>query len=159
MSGMRELLVFLAASCVITASTAASFGVVDARAEQAGAIREARMAALDSALLLEGEGSLEERSPPASTEPRATSTPNMTTPEGSPTSAAPSSASPAPPPAVAPAPTSKPTNATAKPTPPPDKDRDRIPDAKDKCPSRSETRNGYLDTDGCPDVITTTRVS
>jgi large repetitive protein len=33
----------------------------------------------------------------------------------------------------------------------PDKDKDGIPDARDKCPSEPETKNGYKDDDGCPD--------
>jgi outer membrane protein OmpA-like peptidoglycan-associated protein len=37
--------------------------------------------------------------------------------------------------------------------PPPDKDQDGIPDDKDKCPDKPETKNGYQDTDGCPDTV------
>ena len=35
----------------------------------------------------------------------------------------------------------------------PDQDRDGIPDAIDKCPTKPETKNGYQDKDGCPDKI------
>jgi OOP family OmpA-OmpF porin len=34
-----------------------------------------------------------------------------------------------------------------------DKDKDGIFDDKDKCPDEPETKNGYLDQDGCPDTI------
>ena len=34
-----------------------------------------------------------------------------------------------------------------------DRDGDGILDPKDQCPSIPENRNGYLDHDGCPDVI------
>jgi outer membrane protein OmpA-like peptidoglycan-associated protein len=33
-----------------------------------------------------------------------------------------------------------------------DSDGDGIPDAQDKCPDAAETKNGYLDYDGCPDT-------
>ena len=36
---------------------------------------------------------------------------------------------------------------------PVDTDGDGIPDSSDLCPSDPETVNGYLDTDGCPDVV------
>jgi outer membrane protein OmpA-like peptidoglycan-associated protein len=36
--------------------------------------------------------------------------------------------------------------------PPRDADGDGIPDADDKCPDDPETRNGYQDDDGCPDL-------
>ncbi len=45
-----------------------------------------------------------------------------------------------------------------------DADKDGIADAHDRCPSEPETRNGYLDGDGCPDTppagvrVTRTRV-
>jgi outer membrane protein OmpA-like peptidoglycan-associated protein len=45
-----------------------------------------------------------------------------------------------------------------------DADQDGIADANDRCPGQPETRNGYLDTDGCPDIpptrvrVTTTRI-
>jgi len=35
----------------------------------------------------------------------------------------------------------------------PDSDSDGIADIKDKCPQEPETRNGFEDDDGCPDVI------
>ena len=37
-----------------------------------------------------------------------------------------------------------------------DSDNDGIYDADDKCPSAAETKNGYLDDDGCPDELATT---
>ncbi|HEY0138392.1 MAG TPA: OmpA family protein [Nannocystis sp.] len=37
--------------------------------------------------------------------------------------------------------------------PPPDADGDGIPDKDDKCVQEPETRNGYEDTDGCPDEV------
>ena len=37
--------------------------------------------------------------------------------------------------------------------PPPDTDGDGIPDKDDKCVQEPETRNGYEDTDGCPDEV------
>ena len=36
---------------------------------------------------------------------------------------------------------------------PPDTDGDDIPDEEDKCPNEPETRNGFDDDDGCPDVV------
>lgn len=33
-----------------------------------------------------------------------------------------------------------------------DSDKDGVADEKDKCPNQSETMNGYLDDDGCPDI-------
>ena len=36
---------------------------------------------------------------------------------------------------------------------PPDRDKDGIEDAKDKCPDKPETKNSYLDDDGCPDTV------
>ena len=37
--------------------------------------------------------------------------------------------------------------------PDPDADKDGIPVPADKCPDEPETRNGYLDADGCPDEV------
>jgi len=34
-----------------------------------------------------------------------------------------------------------------------DQDNDGIFDANDKCPTKAETKNGYQDEDGCPDVL------
>jgi len=42
---------------------------------------------------------------------------------------------------------------------PADYDGDGINDSGDKCPTRPETDNGFQDSDGCPDVVETTRVS
>lgn len=36
---------------------------------------------------------------------------------------------------------------------PPDEDKDEIPDAEDKCPTEPESKNGFDDDDGCPDVV------
>lgn len=36
---------------------------------------------------------------------------------------------------------------------PPDKDGDKIPDSVDACPSEAETRNGFEDDEGCPDLV------
>jgi outer membrane protein OmpA-like peptidoglycan-associated protein len=36
---------------------------------------------------------------------------------------------------------------------PPDEDEDEIPDEEDKCPTEPETKNGFDDDDGCPDVV------
>lgn len=36
---------------------------------------------------------------------------------------------------------------------PPDQDDDDIPDDEDKCPTEPETRNGFEDDEGCPDVV------
>jgi OOP family OmpA-OmpF porin len=38
-----------------------------------------------------------------------------------------------------------------------DNDNDGIPDRDDRCPNQAETRNDYLDDDGCPDVDTRDR--
>ncbi|MFB6170806.1 MAG: thrombospondin type 3 repeat-containing protein [Haloarculaceae archaeon] len=40
-----------------------------------------------------------------------------------------------------------------------DYDGDGIPDARDACPTRPETQNGFQDGDGCPDVVATTGAS
>ena len=42
---------------------------------------------------------------------------------------------------------------------PGDYDGDGIADAADACPTRPETTNGFLDGDGCPDVVSTTGAS
>ncbi|GAB3328428.1 hypothetical protein EI982_02970 [Haloplanus rallus] len=42
---------------------------------------------------------------------------------------------------------------------PDDYDGDGIPDARDRCPTRPETDNGFQDADGCPDVVATTGAS
>jgi OOP family OmpA-OmpF porin len=34
-----------------------------------------------------------------------------------------------------------------------DKDGDGFPDSSDKCPTEAETRNGFQDSDGCPDEV------
>ncbi|PRP92184.1 Outer membrane porin F precursor [Enhygromyxa salina] len=36
---------------------------------------------------------------------------------------------------------------------PPDADQDEIPDDEDKCPTEPETKNGFDDDDGCPDIV------
>lgn len=36
---------------------------------------------------------------------------------------------------------------------PPDEDNDEIPDDEDKCPTEPETKNGFDDDDGCPDIV------
>jgi outer membrane protein OmpA-like peptidoglycan-associated protein len=36
---------------------------------------------------------------------------------------------------------------------PPDADDDDIPDSEDKCPTEPETRNGFEDDEGCPDIV------
>ena len=36
---------------------------------------------------------------------------------------------------------------------PPDVDGDDIPDLEDKCPTEPETRNGFEDDEGCPDIV------
>ncbi len=36
----------------------------------------------------------------------------------------------------------------------PDGDQDGIPDARDACPAKPETRNGFWDDDGCPEIDT-----
>lgn len=40
-----------------------------------------------------------------------------------------------------------------------DYDGDGIPDSADRCPTRPENRNGFEDSDGCPDVVATTGAS
>lgn len=40
-----------------------------------------------------------------------------------------------------------------------DYDGDGIVDSRDACPTRPETKNGFQDQDGCPDVVTTTGAS
>lgn len=40
-----------------------------------------------------------------------------------------------------------------------DYDGDGIEDATDQCPTRPETVNGFMDGDGCPDVVATTGAS
>lgn len=40
-----------------------------------------------------------------------------------------------------------------------DPDHDGIVGAADRCPLQAETFNGFHDTDGCPEIVTTTRVS
>jgi hypothetical protein len=42
---------------------------------------------------------------------------------------------------------------------PADYDGDGINDSTDKCPTRPETKNGFQDSDGCPDVVETTGAS
>ncbi|WP_246989533.1 thrombospondin type 3 repeat-containing protein [Halorientalis marina] len=42
---------------------------------------------------------------------------------------------------------------------PADYDGDGINDSADKCPTRSESVNGFQDSDGCPDVVETTGAS
>ena len=42
---------------------------------------------------------------------------------------------------------------------PGDFDGDGVSDARDDCPTRPETTNGFQDRDGCPDVVTTTGAS
>ncbi|WP_237560307.1 thrombospondin type 3 repeat-containing protein [Halolamina sediminis] len=42
---------------------------------------------------------------------------------------------------------------------PTDYDGDGINDSADKCPTRPETKNGFQDGDGCPDVVETTGAS
>ena len=44
-----------------------------------------------------------------------------------------------------------PVLAACEPAPPPDKDGDGILDDADKCADKPETKNGFEDTDGCPD--------
>ena len=36
---------------------------------------------------------------------------------------------------------------------PPDDDKDGIPNVEDKCPTEPETRNGFEDDEGCPDIV------
>ncbi|MFB6130029.1 MAG: thrombospondin type 3 repeat-containing protein [Salinigranum sp.] len=40
-----------------------------------------------------------------------------------------------------------------------DYDGDGIADSADACPTRPETKNGFQDADGCPDVVATTGAS
>jgi outer membrane protein OmpA-like peptidoglycan-associated protein len=40
----------------------------------------------------------------------------------------------------------------ARATPPPDRDGDGIPDDQDACPDRPEDKDGFEDSDGCPDI-------
>ncbi|WP_137285747.1 thrombospondin type 3 repeat-containing protein [Halorussus salinisoli] len=40
-----------------------------------------------------------------------------------------------------------------------DYDGDGIGDSQDACPTRPETKNGFQDGDGCPDIVTTTGAS
>lgn len=40
-----------------------------------------------------------------------------------------------------------------------DYDGDGISDGTDNCPTRPETKNGFQDGDGCPDVVATTGAS
>ena len=42
---------------------------------------------------------------------------------------------------------------------PTDWDGDGVADARDACPTRPETTNGFQDGDGCPDVVATTGAS
>lgn len=42
---------------------------------------------------------------------------------------------------------------------PSDYDGDGLVDDRDRCPTRPETSNGFLDEDGCPDVVATTGAS
>jgi len=42
---------------------------------------------------------------------------------------------------------------------PGDFDGDGVRDARDACPRRPETDNGFRDDDGCPDVVATTGAS
>ncbi|QAU14523.1 hypothetical protein EKH57_17755 (plasmid) [Halorubrum sp. BOL3-1] len=42
---------------------------------------------------------------------------------------------------------------------PADYDGDGINDSTDKCPTRSETTNGFQDSDGCPDIVENTGAS
>jgi len=42
---------------------------------------------------------------------------------------------------------------TADGCPASDRDDDGVPDASDKCPDESETKNGFRDSDGCPDAV------
>ncbi|WP_425498786.1 thrombospondin type 3 repeat-containing protein [Haloplanus salilacus] len=42
---------------------------------------------------------------------------------------------------------------------PADYDGDGINDSADECPTRPETKNGFQDADGCPDVVETTGAS
>jgi len=42
---------------------------------------------------------------------------------------------------------------------PADYDGDDINDSTDRCPTRPETKNGFQDSDGCPDIVATTGAS
>lgn len=42
---------------------------------------------------------------------------------------------------------------------PADYDGDGVSDARDRCPTRPETENGFQDGDGCPDLVATTGAS
>lgn len=42
---------------------------------------------------------------------------------------------------------------------PGDYDGDGFADGTDACPTRPETRNGFQDDDGCPDIVATTGAS
>ena len=42
---------------------------------------------------------------------------------------------------------------------PADYDGDGVNDSTDRCPTRSESANGFQDADGCPDVVETTGAS
>ena len=42
---------------------------------------------------------------------------------------------------------------------PADYDGDGLNDATDRCPMRPETKNGFQDSDGCPDIVATTGAS
>ncbi|MFC7133336.1 MULTISPECIES: hypothetical protein [Salinibaculum] len=42
---------------------------------------------------------------------------------------------------------------------PADYDGDGVTDGRDECPTRPETRNGFQDGDGCPDLVATTGAS
>lgn len=90
------------------------------------------------------------------TEPQTSATPTKPTPTTTPAPKPAPQPAPRPPPAVADATAPSPA---PKPRPPPDYDKDGIVDAKDKCPRRPETVNGFQDDDGCPEVVATTRAS
>lgn len=182
MSASRDLVVYVMATFLVGGAMVGSFGVLDVRAEQGASWRAARLAQL-AALEDDAAGDVVEEPAalPAAEEAPATPLPvsvipalappadlalpvaNATPPTPPPASPAAEPTLPSPPPAVAPAPTTPPpkpsapaANATKSPA---DTDGDRIVDSVDKCPTKRETRNGYRDTDGCPDVVTTTRVS
>jgi len=42
---------------------------------------------------------------------------------------------------------------------PADYDGDGNNDSTDRCPTRPETKNGFQDSDGCPDIVATTGAS
>ncbi len=55
-------------------------------------------------------------------------------------------------PTATPVPTATPLpTATFTPAPPADTDKDGIPDVSDKCPLNAEDKDGFQDSDGCPD--------